>query len=1010
MTQEDKLIARLAGSLTRAVATELVAQLVQAAGEAETVAAVLALLDELEEASPKAAQGAVEALPELQRRDGLAEVVSWLDLGVALAQSSGAAAMKYFKESPLILGLIESGPARRRVLALALELADSDPNIALEFLRKAPELLAVLPADQLGAWADLGVELARFDYVLGIEFFRQCFALARVIPFEQVRAWVAFGMKLITRNSLGKTDYLGTLEFFRASPAILGDIEGAAVRKSVVELGSTLADRAPQAAISFLAESPSLLRRMFSEEWRLRVLRYGVLTAEKDAEAALAYVRRCPEILTLIATPDQGQDNAGKFEDWFKGGMEVLAYSVEGARAYFALETKKALASVEQAMSGVPLRQIARSLKLFAQGLCGTDVTIRALPDPPEPDAAGKTGKESVRATVSPDGRTIALPAILRRYPSREQNVRLYTVMTAHEAGHLEFGTYSLPLGRLADLIVDIQRRYGRPHGQDGHKVHTLEQIFALYPQPGLIRDLWTVLEDARVEYRLQHDYPGLRRDLAELAKEAVTTRSFLHGLSVREMVVDALLLLSTVEPGTVRVPDAIAEVVERIWALSQTILTPSATAEEAVRLADRVYVTLDEMLATVLQESDARGESAMETEQGAGPKASEEISGEYRPVTNWAYRGAMNPDMVRDRGGAGEEGGSGRAGGGATQTTDERRGEVIGEELVPGVSPRSAVEQMLAVGDDRRERREVGQSQDRAFLYDEWDGLIQDYRSGWCRVIERMAPEGTADFAEATLAAHGPSVRLLRRYFESIRPSALRRVHGQTDGEDLDLDAAIGRTADRMAGAETSDRIYVRREKRERAVATAFLVDMSGSTSRQIESDGRRVVDVEKEGLVLLCEALEAIGDQYAIYGYSGQGRHQVDFVVVKDFEEPAGGRAASRIGAVAPLHQNRDGAAIRHTTRKLLARPARVRLLILISDGKPLDEGYAEEYSLEDTKMALREARMQGIEPFCITVDRDADDYLRRMYGEVRFLIIDHAGALPERLPRVYQQLTRS
>jgi nitric oxide reductase activation protein len=166
-------------------------------------------------------------------------------------------------------------------------------------------------------------------------------------------------------------------------------------------------------------------------------------------------------------------------------------------------------------------------------------------------------------------------------------------------------------------------------------------------------------------------------------------------------------------------------------------------------------------------------------------------------------------------------------------------------------------------------------------------------------------------------------------------------------------------------------------------------------------------VVDVEREGLILLCEALEAIGDQYAIYGYSGQGRQAVDFVILKDFEDPAG-RAMPRIGGITPLQQNRDGAAIRHATRKLSARDARVRLLVLLSDGKPLDDAYADEYALEDTKMALREARMRGIDPFCITVDREADDYLRRMYGDVQFVVIDRVAALPERLPRIYRRLT--
>ncbi|MFM7841211.1 MAG: nitric oxide reductase activation protein NorD, partial [Nitrospira sp.] len=200
----------------------------------------------------------------------------------------------------------------------------------------------------------------------------------------------------------------------------------------------------------------------------------------------------------------------------------------------------------------------------------------------------------------------------------------------------------------------------------------------------------------------------------------------------------------------------------------------------------------------------------------------------------------------------------------------------------------------------------------------------------------------------------------------------------------------------------------YIHSQKRERDVAVAFLVDLSGSTSRQVEAGGKRVVDVEKEGLVLLCEALEAVGDQYAIYGYSGRGRSQVDFVVLKEFDEHDRSLPARRIGAVTPLHQNRDGAAIRHAVAKLNARDAKVKLLILLSDGKPLDDGYADEYALEDTKRALREARMAGVDPFCITVDRNADGYLKRMYGDVSFLVIDQVAALPDRLPRIYQRLT--
>jgi nitric oxide reductase NorD protein len=1028
MAPNEQLTARLTEHLGRATAVELVEALARTAGRPDSVRAALILLDELEEVSPKSARCAIEAFPELMRRGCLAHAVPWLDLGIAIAGSSGAAAMKYFKESPLLLCAVESDSERAQMLEVALEWAEQDPNVTLELFRVAPELTRILPVAQLRAWGEIGAELARVDYVVGVEFIRQSPQVVRVLRPDDLRAWAVFGMKLVAQNSLGRTDYLGTLEFFRTSPAILGDLDGDAVRQAVVTLGSLLADRSPDAAVAFLAEAPAIMRRLPGLDWRLRVLRYGALVGERDAEAALAYLRRAPELAALIGDV---ADAGSKFETWFRAGMETLAYSVEGGQAYFALESVKALASAEQAMSGVPLRFVARSLKLFAEALCGTDVTIRALPEFSGAD------KEPVRATVGDDGRSIALPAILRRYPTREENIRLYHVMTAHEAGHLEFGTYHLNAQTLADLVEEVRRRTGRdPRGEQDVSgkpvapvVQTLGQFFNLYPQPGLIRDLWTILEDARVDYLLRREYPGLSRDLARLARDAATTRSLGHGLSVRELVVDALLLLTTAEPGTVRIPDPVAEIVERAWRLCQRVLRPEATAEDAIRVAHQVYGLLEEIVGASSQR-EASGGSVQEPNQGAGPRSSEELTGDYRPVTNWAYRGAMNPDRVRDRSRTGEEsvgspGGSegdletagGGIGGSASPAEAVKRDhsaeaphrEATGEGLTAGEVWPTVLEEWLLAENEQRELAGGHAAGARVFRYHEWDAAIQDYRTNWCQVVERAAAEGPSDFIEETLAAHRAGIRLLRRYFESLRPPGLRRVPGRSDGDEVDLDAVVRSRADAAAGVEPSDRLYVRREKRERRVAAAFLIDMSGSTSRQL-SDGRRIIDVEKESLVLLCEALEAVGDHYAVYGYSGRGRFQVEFFVLKEFGEPIGGRAAYRLGGIAPLHQNRDGAAIRHATRKLLAQAAKTRLLVLLNDGRPLDDGYRDDYSLEDTKAALREARFRGVEPFCITVDREADDYVRRLYGDVRFLVIDRVETLPERLPMVYRRLTLS
>ena len=1003
----QQLLDRLADQLGPDSATAVVNAIAGSATRPDVLDGVLLLLEELTEEAPKAARGAIDAFADLQRRGLLAEVLPWLDLGVAIAADSGALALRFFKESPLLLGLLD--PSKRTtVLTAGLELADRQANVAVEFIRIAPEVIDVLSPKDWPIWMELACELAETDFALAVEYIRQIPSIAPVLSLDAVRDWVQFGMKLIVENSLGKPDYLGALEFFRTSPGILKDIPDLAQRNRVIHVGAQMAERSPEAGIALLAEAPSMLRSLPTDEWRMQVLQYGLLVAERDADTALAYLRRCPELIALIG-PGEGAQQ--KFQAWFASGMEVLEYSLDGGRAYFAMESEKALGAVSQAMSGVPLRQIARRVKLFAQALCGRDLRIHDLPDSLE------SAQPMARATVSDDGLGIGLPSLIRRYPTYDENVRLYMVMAAHEAGHLEFGTFDLPMARVQDLTEVVGQRYRRSVSSE---VRTLGDFLARYPQPGLMRDLWSLVEDARVEYLLRLEYRGLSRDLAAIAKDAVSVRSLAHGMTVRELVVDQLLLLSTAEPGSVPIPDAVQNEVGQLWGLCQTIFHPLATAEEAVRLADRLYVCMDELLAIRREAIPSPDEAEAPEQSIPAPKSSEDLSDTYRPMDNWDYRGAMDPNLVRDRtesspeqspasGQGDSEGGAGLAGdsGGSSGAGTARSQQMSQDVLVPGRRQPSLVEEVLAVEGEGARPEDQKAGTVKAVRYREWDAAIQDYQMNWCRVVEREAVEGSSEFVEETLAAQRGPVRLLRRYFESLRPPGLRRVPGQLDGEDLDMDAVIGRLADLQAGIEPSERIYVRREKREREVAAAFLVDLSGSTSRQVEQ-GRRIIDIEKQGLVLLCEALTAIGDQFAVYGYSGQGRHQVDFVVVKGFDELVTGRAGAKLGGIVPLQQNRDGAAIRHATSKLLARQAKTRLLVVISDGRPLDDGYKDEYSLEDTRMALREARASGIEPVCITIDKQADPYLRRMYGDVRYVVIDRVEGLPEKLPRIYHRLT--
>ncbi|NCS73367.1 MAG: hypothetical protein COW73_07580 [Nitrospirae bacterium CG18_big_fil_WC_8_21_14_2_50_70_55] len=287
-------------------------------------------------------------------------------------------------------------------------------------------------------------------------------------------------------------------------------------------------------------------------------------------------------------------------------------------------------------------------------------------------------------------------------------------------------------------------------------------------------------------------------------------------------------------------------------------------------------------------------------------------------------------------------------------------------------------------------------------FFYDEWDHRRHAYHKGWCTVREKAPAASPEPVAARILAGHRGVVRALRARFERLRTEerTLRRRH---DGTDIDLDAVVEAIADARAGVEPDNRLFTRLQRDERNIAVCFLVDMSGSTKGWINR-------LQKESLVVLCEAIEAAGDRYAIYGFSGMTRLRCDLYPIKPFSEPYGEVVRARIGAIEPQDYTRMGAAIRHACFRLGEVEARTRLLIALTDGKPDDwDHYRGTYGIEDTRQALIEARRQGVHPFCITLDRDAADYLAHMVGPASYCYVEDVRTLPRKIPEVYRRLTR-
>ena len=291
---------------------------------------------------------------------------------------------------------------------------------------------------------------------------------------------------------------------------------------------------------------------------------------------------------------------------------------------------------------------------------------------------------------------------------------------------------------------------------------------------------------------------------------------------------------------------------------------------------------------------------------------------------------------------------------------------------------------------------------EDGAIFYPEWDYKRQSFRKNWCVVREIDLPPLHDGFREQVLRRYPGLSRQLRRSFEALRDSH-RVERRQLDGDELDIDALVEAHCDLRSGRDVSERLYTQRHLAERDIAALFLVDMSGSTKGWIN-------DVERETLLLLSEALQTLGDRFAIYGFSGMTRKRCELFRIKRFDEAYGTEVQGRISAVRARDYTRMGFAVRHATHLLGQVDARRRLLIVISDGKPDDysDRYRGPYGIEDTRRALQQAVHAGVRPFCITVDREARDYLPQLYGAAHFIVVDDVARLPYRVAEVYRRLT--
>jgi nitric oxide reductase NorD protein len=684
-------------------------------------------------------------------------------------------------------------------------------------------------------------------------------------------------------------------------------------------------------------------------------------------------------------------------DDFVGQALERYDHAPEAGKKFLSLASKVGKDACAVLQRAVPLAHVASQLNRYLNARIGRAIAVKpisGLPKGVSPDVSW----------VCSDGRFIYLPDEIDLHSDRDSNGALYRTLTRLEAGFFECRTFAFDLDRAVDLYPEIASRAGgcleeidREFMCDG------ECFLHRFTHSRLAADLFDIFEQARVTRFLWHHYPGLMRQVAPVVRRqwaALGPQASDHLLA--PVYLELVLAVGTSAPRE-RLGGELLRLVDMFHANMET----GCRVESMARLVCIGYDLIEETLGRKISgyaslplpfnrrvRWDLVGRASTDQDRTA-----RKIQVRLKEKGLRVYRSDLRSRLAEQRG---------------LLSADDIADLVI-------VRGRNDVAAELAADFSVSDWEDIlGKSMDpggrtheallEAFAYPEWDHHLQDYLHDHTRVYEKKVLEDSEDdFYEQVLMRYRGLLANMRRAFELLKPEGLTLLRQWPEGDAFDYRALLDFAIDRRAGHIPSDRLFIKRLKQERDVAVLLLVDLSRSTANRVSTGDTSVLDVAKEATVLFCEALEVVGDDFAIAGFSGTGRHSVDFYGIKRFGEAMNRTVQSRISALQPQRSTRMGAAIRHAGAMLAKADARVRLMIIVSDGFPNDLGYKSDYAIADTRRSVQEARSRNLHVKAITVNVGSDPRLDDLYGRAHHHVIGDVRELPDKLLRLYGTLTR-
>lgn len=647
-----------------------------------------------------------------------------------------------------------------------------------------------------------------------------------------------------------------------------------------------------------------------------------------------------------------------------------------GAREFMADIDKYFLGPI-RGEAGVALDEVSSVLLPYIRGVSGLHLNI---------ESAAMPGTDTM---------TIYLPEFLDQFLEREKNILLYKVLITFQWGHIASGVYKEifadeEIGRDRDPLA---RYSDRKMAVDLLAALQFRKVFCFLAAelPGLIRQGEELCDQLIQKIRPGGIEDGRCKALQRLLLPAQGGHEDVDRYAAVRGDADSFTLLADVYPGFMRLGGTYD-------------LGPAA-----LLLGEFNFQRAGETIRFRRREEEQKFVAMLADFLGSHDKKKKRHDSQHEKESTEAVLldvlTLLQPDSRQS------------SGSGKKQVLLDNEGMKIPEALAAlsqniindlGKIPQAYVQAAAGMAGNGFNRRETSDHSetvpfraDTTYAYNEWDYRREGYRADWCTLEEKSISPVRSGFVSGTLDKYKSQIKRLRRQFEMLRTSH-RVVRRQRDGDDIDLDALVEALGDYRAGLVPSDRLFTRLLRDERDIMAMFLVDMSSSTEGWVGV-------ALKETLVLLAEALEVVGDRYGIYGFSGMRRSRSELYHIKHPEESYGVLVQQRIAAITPKEYTRMGPPIRHLTRRLLESQGKVRLLVVISDGKPEDyDDYKGQYAIEDTRKALLEAKGAGVHTFCITIDRSASEYLMHMFGRGNYIFVSDVRSLPVKMVHMYRLLT--